>query len=45
MRHLLDCIKHDKTPVTDGCAGQRVVRLLELAQVSIKQGGRMINVD
>ena len=45
MRHLLDCIKHGKTPVTDGSAGQRVVRLLELAQLSMKQGGRMINVD
>lgn len=45
MRHLLDCIKTGKTPLTDGTAGQRVVRLLELAQVSISQGGRMINVD
>jgi predicted dehydrogenase len=45
MRHLLECVKHGRTPLTDGCAGQRVVRLLELAQVSMGQGGRMVNVD
>jgi predicted dehydrogenase len=45
MRHLLDCIRTGNTPLTDGCAGQRVVRLLELAEVSMKQGGRMVNVD
>ena len=45
LRHLLECVKQGRAPVTDGCAGLRVVRLLELAQESMKQGGILIPVD
>jgi predicted dehydrogenase len=45
MRHLLECVKHGYAPLTDGHAGRRVVRLLELAQASIQQGGRMISAE
>lgn len=45
MRHLLDCVKTGRLPLTDGNAGLRVVKLLELAQRSIEQRGRMIPVD
>jgi predicted dehydrogenase len=45
MRHLLECVKTGTAPLTDGPAGSRVVRLLEIAQESIRQGGRMVSVD
>lgn len=42
VRHFATCIEEKKTPVTDGHAGLRVVRVLEAAQRSIKaQGGRI----
>jgi len=37
--HFADCINNNKTPVTDGKAGLRVVRLLEAADKSLKKGG------
>jgi predicted dehydrogenase len=40
--HFLDCVANDRTPITDGEAGLRVVRILDAAQRSIKaQGGRI----
>jgi predicted dehydrogenase len=45
MRHLLDCVKHGRVPLTDGCSGRRVVKLLELAQRSIDLDGMMVRVD
>jgi len=42
VRHFAECIRDGKTPLTDGEAGLRVVRILEAAQHSIKaQGGRI----
>ncbi|HXT19354.1 MAG TPA: Gfo/Idh/MocA family oxidoreductase [Thermoanaerobaculia bacterium] len=42
VAHFLDCIESGATPLTDGEAGLRVVRILEAAQQSIKaQGGRI----
>jgi predicted dehydrogenase len=37
-RHFLDCILQKQKPITDGNSGLRVVRLLELAQTSLKTG-------
>lgn len=34
--HFLDCIQNNKTPLTDGRSGLRVVKLLELADASVK---------
>ena len=34
-----------RTPLTDGAAGYRVVRLLEAAQRSIDQNGRVVELD
>lgn len=31
IEHLVDCLQHGKTPITDGYQGLRVVRLLEAA--------------
>jgi predicted dehydrogenase len=42
VRHFAECIQEGKTPLSDGEAGLRVVRILEAAQRSIKaQGGRI----
>jgi predicted dehydrogenase len=42
VTHFAECIQQGKTPLTDGDAGLRVVRILEAAQRSIKaQGGRI----
>jgi predicted dehydrogenase len=42
VRHFAECIRDDRTPLTDGEAGLRVVRILDAAQRSIKaQGERM----
>jgi predicted dehydrogenase len=45
LRHVvaefLDSIRERRKPLTDGEAGLRVVRILEAAQQSIKQGGQI----
>jgi predicted dehydrogenase len=41
---FLDAIANRRAPLTDGAAGLRVVRLLEAAQESIDQGGRLIEL-
>jgi predicted dehydrogenase len=42
VRHFVECVAGGQTPVTDGQAGLRVVRVLDAAQRSIKaQGGRI----
>lgn len=43
-QEFLDAIRDGRTPLTDGAAGLRVVRLLEAAQASINQGGRLIEM-
>ncbi len=42
--YFIDCIKNNKTPINDGHAGLRVVRILEATNLSIKNNGRMINL-
>jgi predicted dehydrogenase len=43
VRHFAECIREDKTPLSDGALGVRVVRLLEAASRSMKaQGGRVV---
>lgn len=44
VAEFLDSIRTARRPLTDGEAGLRVVRLLEAAQQSIKNGGRRIKV-
>jgi predicted dehydrogenase len=38
-RHFVECIDARRTPITDGQAGLRVVRLLEAATQSMVQHG------
>lgn len=42
--HFLGCIREARAPLTDGAAGRRVVSILEAAQASMAEGGRMIEI-
>lgn len=44
-RHLISCIQRGETPITDGLAGLRVVRILEAASQSIRERGRVIDLE
>ena len=41
-RHFVDCVLHERRPITDGRAGARVVQLLEAADQSIQRGGASV---
>ncbi|MEW6008493.1 MAG: Gfo/Idh/MocA family oxidoreductase [Candidatus Omnitrophota bacterium] len=41
--HFIDCIKNKRVPLTDGKHGLMVVKILEVANNSIKQAGAPIN--
>jgi len=43
-QHLLECIEHGTTPITGGTHALNVVRLLEAAQRSIRQGGQEVRL-
>jgi predicted dehydrogenase len=42
--HFVDCILNNKVPISDGAAGLRVVRMLEAADQSVAQRGRLIEL-
>lgn len=42
VEHFVACVAGQHTPVTDGNAGLRIVRLLDAAQRSIKENGRRV---
>jgi predicted dehydrogenase len=42
--YFIDCILGDKTPINDGHAGLRVIKMLEAASKSIKNKGRLIEL-
>ena len=42
LGYFMDCILKNETPLNDGCAGLRVVRLLEAADESLKNRGRIV---
>jgi predicted dehydrogenase len=44
LNYFLDCITNNKTPINDGQAGLRIVRLLEAADESLKDRGRLIQI-
>jgi len=43
-KEFVDAISHKRAPLTDGKAGLRVVRILEAANQSLRQGGKVINL-
>jgi predicted dehydrogenase len=42
--HFIDCIKLDKSPLTDGFSGLKVIKILEAAEKSIKKGNIPIRI-
>jgi hypothetical protein len=42
--YFLDCILKNETPMNDGKAGLRVVRLLEAAERSLNDRGRILTL-
>ena len=44
LDYFVDCILKDRTPVNDGAAGLRIVRLLEAAEESLKDRGRIVSL-
>jgi predicted dehydrogenase len=44
LEYFVDCIVNDRTPINDGPAGLRVVRLLDAAERSLKDRGRLITL-
>lgn len=44
-RHFIDCIQHGSKPLTDGWDGLRVVKVLEAAEQSLKNGGKTIDLS
>jgi len=43
--HFMECINAGKAPLNDGVAGWRVVRLLEAAEVSLKDRGKLVELS
>ena len=44
LDYFVDCIVNDRTPINDGVAGLRVVRLLEGADRSLKDRGKIVSL-
>jgi predicted dehydrogenase len=44
LSYFVDCILTGEEPFNDGCAGLRVVRMLEAASDSLKERGALINL-
>ncbi|MBD0415656.1 Gfo/Idh/MocA family protein [Oryzicola mucosus] len=45
LREFVKCIEHNETPIADGQAGLRVVRILEAASLSLSQRGRLVELE
>ena len=43
-RHFIECVTKQQTPIADGQAGLRVVRLLEAATTSMRESGRSVEL-
>jgi predicted dehydrogenase len=43
--HFLDCIEQNKTPLTDGQLGLRVVQMLEAATSSMRGRGETVHLE
>jgi predicted dehydrogenase len=45
LREFVSCIEQKKKPIADGHAGLRVVRILEAATQSLKERGRVVELQ
>jgi predicted dehydrogenase len=44
LEYFVDCVLKDRTPFNDGAAGLRVVKLLEAADHSLRERGRIVSL-
>ena len=44
LDYFVDCILNSRTPCNDGAAGLRVLRLLEAADQSLKERGKIVTL-
>src|SRR5262244_3382705 len=42
--HFIDCIEHNKQPQTDGPSGLRMVKMIEAAEKSLRERGRLVEL-
>jgi predicted dehydrogenase len=42
LNYFLQCVTNDQIPINDGAAGLRVVKLLEAAEQSLKERGKLV---
>ncbi|HEX2270238.1 MAG TPA: Gfo/Idh/MocA family oxidoreductase [Pyrinomonadaceae bacterium] len=42
--HFVDCIEHGRQPETDGIAGLRMVNMIEAAETSLRDRGRLVEI-
>jgi predicted dehydrogenase len=45
IAHFVDCVRNGTKPITDGWAGLRVVKILEAADRSMREGGRTLELE
>jgi predicted dehydrogenase len=45
LDHFLECCRRGLTPESDGMAGTNVVRVLEAADESLRDGGRVVALE
>ena len=44
LEYFVDCIQNDRAPINDGVAGLRVVKMLEAADQSLKERGKIVSL-
>src|SRR5215217_7916462 len=44
-QHFIDCIENNKRPETDGQAGLRMVNMIEAAETSLRDRGRLVELQ
>lgn len=44
-QHFIDCVRNGRRPNTDGVNGLKVVRVLEAAEQSLRQGGQPVRLN
>jgi predicted dehydrogenase len=42
--YFIDCILNDKKPFNDGAAGLHIVKILEAADISLQQKGKIVQL-
>ena len=43
--HFIDCIENDKQPETDGPAGLRMINMIEAAETSLRERGKLVEIQ